>query len=292
MLTRAATPDDLPAVAALQRRWETAWFGAPEQDEGEVAESFALADPMAEHSRLIFDGDELLAAAWWWRGSTTLLVDPVIDPAPIHSAMLAWFADQGGVPVEALAQDERLRAALTDRGWQHVSSSFELIHDARPVADPQWPAGITARDLGPHDAETVHRLIYTDAAWADVAGHPERDLPEWRAIFLNDQTRPEHHVLAWAGDRLVGVALGRIFSDGTGWISQLAVATDQRGKGLGRALLLASLRRLRDAGATSLGLSVQAQNRAALNLYLGVGLTVDREWQQYAPRPRRNVTNR
>lgn len=281
MLTRAATPQDLPAVAALQRRWESAWFGAPEQDEGEVAESFERADPMSEHSRLLFDGDALLAAAWWWRGSTTLLVDPAIDPAPAHDALLSWFADQGGVPVETLAQDERLRAALTDRGWQHVSSSFELTHDAGRVTEPYWPDGITARHLGPHDAEAVHRLIYTDAAWADVPGHPRRDFGEWRAIFLTDQSRPELQVLAWLGDRLVGVALSRLFSDGAGWVNQLAVAQDQRGKGVGKALLLTSLRRMRRAGATSLGLSVQARNSAALNLYLGAGLTVDREWQEY-----------
>jgi hypothetical protein len=35
------------------------------------------------------------------------------------------------------------------------------------------------------------------------------------------------------------------------------------------------------AGATKLGLSVQAGNRGALDLYLGAGLTIDREWLIY-----------
>jgi ribosomal protein S18 acetylase RimI-like enzyme len=88
-------------------------------------------------------------------------------------------------------------------------------------------------------------------------------------------------VLAWRGERLVGVAIGRMFSDGTGWVAQLAVAKDERGQGLGRALLLEALRRRRAAGATSVGLGVQHENRGALTLYLDVGLTIDREWMQY-----------
>jgi GNAT superfamily N-acetyltransferase len=40
-------------------------------------------------------------------------------------------------------------------------------------------------------------------------------------------------------DRPVGVATGQVFSDGTCWIQQLAVARAARGQGLARALLLA-----------------------------------------------------
>jgi ribosomal protein S18 acetylase RimI-like enzyme len=75
--------------------------------------------------------------------------------------------------------------------------------------------------------------------------------------------------------------MGRIFSDGAGWVSQLAVARSERGRGLGRALLLESFRRRLAVGATLLGLSVQAVNRSAIGLYLDVGLTVDREWQRF-----------
>ena len=89
----------------------------------------------------------------------------------------------------------------------------------------------------------------------------------------------------WPGTarRLVGVALGHTFSDGAGWVAQLAVAEDHRGRGLGRALLLEALRRRVAAGATALGLSVSALNPDALRLYLDVGLVVDREWRTYLP---------
>ncbi|MDT7574370.1 MAG: hypothetical protein QOH17_703, partial [Pseudonocardiales bacterium] len=127
------------------------------------------------------------------------------------------------------------------------------------------------------------RLIYVDAGWAEVPGHPARTYQEWREIFVTDKEDPAQQVLASRDGNLVGVAMGRLFSDGAGWVSQLAVAKPERGHGLGRALLLEALRRRMAAGATLLGLSVQGANRGALGLYLSVGLTVDREWQRLVP---------
>jgi mycothiol synthase len=284
MQTRPATLHDLPAIASLQQRFDTAWFGAPELDADEVAESFTRVEPLAECSRLIMDREQLLGAAWWWGSSSTLLVDPDINPRPVHDDLLAWFESQGQ-HVEALSADLRLTTALTARGWRHVNSSFELIRPVAPdfvLADPVWPGGVTLRAWHAEDARAVHQLIYVDAAWAEIRGHPERTFEDWQNIFVTADTLPEQQVLAWHADRLVGVAMGRTFSDGTGWISQLAVARDARGMGLGRALLLEALRRRREAGATALGLSVQAENRGALSLYLAVGLHIDREWQEYA----------
>ncbi len=285
MQIRPATPDDLPVIAALQQRWDTAWFGAPELDEVEIGQSFKRVDPLASHSRLVVDGDRLLAAAWWWGTSTTLLVDPAVAAAMLLDDLIAWFEAQDGPAIEALSRDEQLIATLRRRGWQHVRSSFELIRQATPdwqLAAPHWPAGIDLRDFHRADAQAVHRLIYVDAGWGEIPGHPERSFAEWLDLFVTDETLPEQQVLAFRGDRLAGVAMGRTFSDNTGWISQLAVAKHERGHGLGRALLLEALRRRLGAGATALGLSVQAENGGAISLYLGVGLSIDREWQEFA----------
>ena len=60
-------------------------------------------------------------------------------------------------------------------------------------------------------------------------------------------------VLGFTGGQIGWVA-GRVFSDGRGWVEQLAVARSARGLGLGHALLLHSLAELRERGATSLAL--------------------------------------
>ncbi len=289
MDVRSATPDDIPALVDLQRRFDVAWFGVPEQGEDEVRESWDRIDPLTENSRLIFTDGRLVASAWRWGAATDLLVDPDIDPSAVYDDLLVWFAAGPAVVIEALHQDERLRAALTARGWQHTRSGFDLL---RPVttdwvlADPIWPPGVERRDYRPEDARAVHRLVYVEAAFADVPGHHSRDFDEWFGLFLAEHAKPEPPVVAWRGGRIVGVSLGRLFSDGAGWISQLAVAGDERGRGIGKALLLETLRRRVAAGATALGLGVMAHNRGALGLYLGVGLRIDREWLAFElPRP-------
>ena len=55
------------------------------------------------------------------------------------------------------------------------------------------------------------------------------------------------------------------------WISNLTVDASQRGRGLGRAMLLAGLHSLRARGATSVTLGVDAGDPAPLRLYQSVG---------------------
>jgi ribosomal protein S18 acetylase RimI-like enzyme len=175
-------------------------------------------------------------------------------------------------------------AALAEHGWTHRHSAFDLIRDVTPdweLATPEWPPDIEVRSLGAGDAEALYELIYADAGWAEIVGHNDRTFDDWRGIFLTAESPPEQQGLAWRDGTLAGTAMGRIFSDGAGWIAQLVVAKSARRQGLGRALLLEAFHRHVRAGATKLGLSVQAGNRGALDLYLGVGLTIDREWLIY-----------
>lgn len=283
---RPATGADVPALLDLQQRWDKHWFGAPEHDEAEVRESFDRVDPLSEHSRLLHYGDRLVAAAWWWKDDdTSLLADPqqqVVEPAVAYDDLLPWLVSSGTAHVEALERDDQLRSALARHGWEHHLSQFELMRDAAGLPTPTWPVGVTTSSLG-DDAEAVYRVIYDEAGWADIPGHGRRGFDEWRGLFLPDDVDPEQQVLAWQDERLVGVALGRIFSDGTGWVAQVAVPSDQQGRGLGTALLLAAFGRRSAAGAARLGLGVSAANAAALRLYLSIGLEVDREWMAYRP---------
>jgi ribosomal protein S18 acetylase RimI-like enzyme len=286
MIVRSASRDDLPAITELQRRWDEAAFGEPEHDESEVREELERVRSLPDHSRLVFDGDRLVAAAWHWSTEAAMVVDPDVDAVPIHAELLPWFEDQPKHALPVLSTDERLQSTLADRGWRYTRSVFELLRAPGPdwvIPEPQWDASVMVRGYRPDDGPAVHHLIYVDAAWADIAGHHHRDLSEWLDIFVTDATTPEQQVLAWRGDRLVGVAMGRMYSGDVGWIAQLAVARDAQGRGLGRALLLEALHRRADAGATALGLGVVADNRAALKLYLDVGLRVDREWRDFEP---------
>jgi ribosomal protein S18 acetylase RimI-like enzyme len=284
---RPATRDDLPLIVDLQRRFDIAWFGASEHSPDEVAEFLGYAEPLTQDSLLVLDDGRLVGVALRFGTDTVLTVDPDADDGAVLVHLLPWFAQAPG-RTEVLSRDEDAVRVIEAAGWHYDKSTFDLLVDVDDnlvLAAPAWPDGVVARDFDPADIAAIHRLIYVDAGWAEVPGHPERDFDEWQRIFVTPHTRPELQVIAWRGDRIVGVAMGRIWDDGTGWISQLATAKDQRGRGLGRALLLEGLRRRVAAGATSLGHSVQASNETALKLYLDAGLKIDREFRTYrAPR--------
>lgn len=277
---------DVPALADLNRRFEIHWFGQPEQSEDEIREWLGRVAAPDTDTLAIFADDRMVGAGARLHPDTVLIADPNSDVDAVHEPLLDWFSAESIACVEALAVDQPLRQALTARGWQHTKSSFELmraVDESLTLPDPHWPDGIAVRTFAPDQASRVHELIYVDAAWTEVPGHPYRAFADWQRIFLPESTVPEQQVLAWRGDRLVGVALGRQWDDRTGWVSQLATAKDERGKGLGRALLAAALCIQRDAGATALGLAVQAANRGALNMYLDAGLQIDREWMSFQP---------
>ena len=162
-------------------------------------------------------------------------------------------------------------------------SSFELERSG-DVADlplPSWPDGIVPVPfrLGVDDEE-LHEMIYS--FWTDVVGHTARPLDEWRSALLAGQWfDADLVVIARADDGegpIVGCALGRTFTGGVGWVSQLGVAHSARGVGLGRAVLIEASHRLHRTGTRIIALGVEAENANALGLYRSVGFEVTREW--------------
>jgi [ribosomal protein S18]-alanine N-acetyltransferase len=74
---------------------------------------------------------------------------------------------------------------------------------------------------------------------------------------------------------LAGYSLGVPTPDRrSGWLLALAVVPDQRGRGWGRRLTLASLCLLRSMGVAEVFLTVEPRNRTAMTLYRGIGFSV------------------
>ncbi len=286
MILRPATEADVAALFAMQQAYDTTWFGAPEQSEAEVRENLGLA----ESTVVLVDADAIIGYAAVWRAGTVLVADPNADLDVVYPRLVEWMQNNDAAEIEALDRDEALLSLLRHRGWRQAWSSYDLL---RPVPDdglvpgPNWPEGVRERPYRAEDGPALYRLIYDDAAWADVEGHHPREYDDWYSIFIADRRDAEMPVLAWRGDDLVGAAVIRHFDDGTGWIAQLAVATSARRLGLGGALLRAAYRHLIIDGATTLGLAVITSNRKALDLYLSVGLQIEREWQAWVPPGRR-----
>lgn len=276
-MLRPATPADHPDLVALALAEDAAFTGGPPVSADEAAEF------IDRHGRgVIFERDARVAgyAAVGDGGGTTLLVDPGDDPGPALEALAAWLVEQGQREVDAYAADVRRIAWLEARGFTHRRSFFDLHRGVDPpLASAVWPRAIAIARYRPGaDDRAVHALIYVDAAWGELAGHTQPSLQAWRSTLTPD----DDGWVARRDGRPVGWVVGRVYSDGRGWIRQVAVARAARGRGLGRALLLHALAELRSRGATTFALGVQAANANAIRLYRDVGFEVAREWRVYA----------
>ena len=275
-MLRPATPGDRPDLIALALAEDAAWSGEPEVSPEEAGELIDHHEP-----GVIFERDGRMAgyAAVGEGGGTILLADPG-DPLPALGALVAWLGERGHHEVDTYAADARRIAWLEAHGFTHRRSSFDLQRGIDPpLAAAVWPSAVAIARYRPgEDDLAVHALIYVDAAWGEVPGHTHRSLEAWRSLLTPDY----RGWVARRDGRPVGWVVGRVFSDGRGWIQQIVVARSARGVGLGRALLLHSLAELRSRGATSLALGVQGENESAIGLYRNVGFEVAREWRVYA----------
>jgi ribosomal protein S18 acetylase RimI-like enzyme len=281
MRLRPAIDADRDAVLALGVAEEAAWFGEAELSAAEVGEWIDDGGGVARGVVAVDDGGRVCGFASPGRREAVFLADPARTDA-LADELLPWLHEQSEVvELMTFAGDRARMAAFERHGLRHRRSSFSLARpeSAGPVPAAAFPDGVDVAPyrLGEAD-EAVHRLIYVDAAWASVAGHAERDLESWRA-----KERPCRSMFVARRDgRPVGWVAGRLLDSGRGYISTLAVAAGERGRGMGRALLLQAFADLQSAGACGLALDVEARNETALGLYRSVGLAIEREWRIYA----------
>jgi ribosomal protein S18 acetylase RimI-like enzyme len=284
---RAPGRADIDAIWRVEGAQDTAWWGAPDSERDDVVHWLDVVEQacgsLEAGARVaVVDGEVVGMGALMGHGQTGVAVDPGGPHADdVREALFDWLVDAGATQFEAPAQDSVRLAQLAHLGFPPVRSSFELERSAEvgDIDPPTWPDDclVVPYRHGVDDAE-VHSMIYS--FWTDVAGHTYRPLDEWQRLILGGHWFDERLVvLVRSRDTAAVVAVGlcRFFGD-VGWVTQLGVGRDARGRGLGRAVLAESCHRLAAAGARIVGLGVEAENRGALGLYLSLGFEVSREW--------------
>lgn len=137
------------------------------------------------------------------------------------------------------------------------------LADALP--EPVWPPGLVVRPFEYSDARALHALF--DMAFEDQA--PFEDW--WPKLSGDAEFDPTLCFLAFGPD---GRLLGGAQCWTSGYVKDLAVHPDARGKGLGEALMLAVFRAFRDRGAAHVDLKTnRIGNAAAYRLYRRLGMT-------------------
>jgi ribosomal protein S18 acetylase RimI-like enzyme len=281
MRLRPATDDDRAAVLELGLAEEAAWFGEAEVDAEEVGAWVDDEGGIAGGVVAVDEAGSVRGFAAPGRHEAVFIADPALTDELVDQ-LLPWLGERrADVELTTYKGDSARVRAFERHGLVHRRSSFLMARpeSAGPVADAVFPAGV---EVAPYrmgdDDEAVHRLIYADAAWASVPGHSDRELESW----IEKERLCSSLFLARRDGRPIGWVSGRVLAGGRGYISTLAVAASERGRGLGRALLLHGFADLQAAGARGLTLGVEAENEAALGLYRSVGLEIEREWRLYA----------
>jgi ribosomal protein S18 acetylase RimI-like enzyme len=84
-----------------------------------------------------------------------------------------------------------------------------------------------------------------------------------------------------SGAALIGVSVGHDYeAQDEGWIEQIAVRREHRGRGMGGALLAESFRRFQEAGRSIAGVSTDSRT-GALGLYEHAGMAVVRSYTRW-----------
>ena len=183
------------------------------------------------------------------------------------------------------ARTIRRGGLLLDAGYITEQHYFRMVRELDgELAEVSWPDGLEVRPygLGADDA-AAHALVQD--AFMDIPGNVERGFDDWRARSVaGAQFAPGLSAVALDGERLAGVVLANRWEDGQGYVSHLATARDWRGRGLGRALLAASLAKMRDDGLPRAALDVNGRNESATRLYESVGMRVGSRAERYDKR--------
>ena len=266
---RVPVESDVPLVAALMSEH------APEHaSESEVVREWSAPYIVLERDARIEDDGYVLVenidSERTWLNVCGRPSAELLDWADAQSRERAPRVLSG-----AWSTDEVVLAALRERGFTHVRSSYRMLLDlARPTAVPEWPEGVSVRTFQEGDERTfyeVHQETFLDM-WEPI----EDTYEEWAHWFLEPPAfAPDLWFVAYEGMEPAGIAICSPHETRAecGWVRVLGVRRQGRRRGLGRAFLLHAFNEFRRHGFTTAGLGVDAESETGANrLYESVGM--------------------
>lgn len=290
---RPATAGDAEGVAELIVRSDQA-EGAPRTvTTTDVTEDWER--PLFEIGRdtvLLLSGDRVVAYGEVWEKQVSQVseVFNVVDPAcrglGIGSFLIDWSEKRapGRIHNFVSAADEAARSLLAARAYTPIRHFWhmEISLEGRSRRASSLP-GIEIRAIdGKDDERAVHTV--TMEAFAQHWGFVNESFDEWWGAFARrSDFDPELILLATDAE---GTPIGALVAqkgDGYGWVRDLGVLPEARGRGVGAALLERSFDDFAARGYPKVLLNVDSSNETgATRLYERVGMKQIRQFDCYA----------
>jgi len=200
----------------------------------------------------------------------------------VGAILMHWSITQGeallaggepGAPRRLVIATEGLTAGAA-RLYERFGFAQEFAEDVmrcdlrRPLPEAPLPPDITLAPWSPALAEAFF-AAYT-ASFRERPGFPGWSREQWVDWATGDDDfRPAASFIARCGDTPAGFVLCD-----EGWIAQLGVCPEWRGRGLGAALTAAALRYFHATGLEDVSLGVNVNNPSAARLYARLGFAV------------------
>jgi mycothiol synthase len=274
---RPARAEDAEAVFVLYADWQRSNYGQVEIGREMYDTILASADGsfVAEvDGRIVGEAD---ASGGWIdvgvepsvrrRGIGTALLQAAEGTATAKPTLL--MALQSDAPGAAFAQ-----ANGYEKAWEVWLMGIDL---PEAIPEPEWPEGVSVRTYGGEEAEAREIKELLDLAYAEEFHHQPATFESWsRFMFEDPMFDAEVWFLAVAEGKIVGAALNW----DEGYIKDLVVHPDWRGRGLGKALVYQTFGEFKRRELPRVTLKTDSNNPTdAWRLYERAGMRKERTYE-------------
>ena len=274
-MVREAKDPDLDAVFTLLEERSRAAFGVSELQREHLETTWRLGTHWVADA----DGD-IIGYAHLSPGQSLTLA--AVDPAVGDEVLRAAEAEArrrgfDHVSVTAVPEDAPLWSLVERNGY---TRDRDILRMQRVLSgdppEPHWPDGVKLRTYTDEDGGRVHTLLdEVYGAWDQT--HVPEPHADWLAFMTGSSDfDSELWFLVERDGALVACALHWRETNGRGWVKDIVVREEERGRGIGKALLQHAFRVYAARGAKQVGLKVDSTNpTGAIQLYERLGFVTD-----------------
>jgi mycothiol synthase len=283
LAVRPARPEDAEAAFELYADWQRSNYGQVEIGRDMYESILASADGsfVAEvDDRIVGQAD---ASGGW----IDVGVEPSVRRRGIGTALLrAAEAAATAEPtlLTALQSDPPGAAFAHANGYEKAWEVWLMGIDLpEGIPEPEWPEGVSVRTYGGEEAEAREIKELLDLAYAEEFHHQPATFENWSRFMFED---PMFDAAVWflaeADAKIVGAALNW----DEGYIKDLVVHPDWRGRGLGKALVYQTFGAFKRRGLPRVTLKTDSNNPTdAWRLYERVGMRKERTYEIFQKGP-------